>query len=133
MVFGRWMWSFDAGIIDGLVNGVAWLTMVWSDIKMWFDKWVIDGAVNGAGWIVRQTGNLLRYLQTGRVQFYTFFAMMLLVLVALAKLEMGSPDRETQLPLLSILLAAGIGFLAVLSRSIGQQPAATETKQEEQV
>jgi NADH-quinone oxidoreductase subunit L len=133
MAFGRLMWRFDAGVIDGLVNGTARATMLWSDLKMWIDKWIVDGAVNGSGWIVCQAGNFLRYLQTGRVQFYTFFAMMLVVLVALIKLESGSPDNEAGLPLLSILLAAGIMFLAVLSRSVGQQPSAAETKQEENI
>ncbi len=133
LALGRLMWRFDAGIIDGLVNGAAWFTILWSDIKMWFDKWIVDGAVNGAGWIVRMSGNLLRYLQTGRVQFYTFFAIMLIVLMAMVKLESGSPDAEAGLPLLSILLAIGIILLALMSRSIGRQSPTTETKQEETI
>ncbi|MDH3890825.1 MAG: NADH-quinone oxidoreductase subunit L [candidate division Zixibacteria bacterium] len=131
MAFGRLMWRFDAGIIDGLVNGAARFTIVWSDIKMWFDKWIVDGAVNGSGWIVRQGADILRFFQTGHVQFYTFFAMLLIVLLAFVKLEMGSPDREGGLPLLSILLTVGIIFLAALSRSIGQQASAAETKEKE--
>jgi NADH-quinone oxidoreductase subunit L len=67
---GRLMWKFDAGVVDGAVNGSAWLTMKWADLKQWFDTWIVDGAVNGAGWLVRQVGNVLRYIQTGSVQLY---------------------------------------------------------------
>ena len=102
-------------------------------MKQWFDKWIVDGAVNGSGWIVRQSGNIGRFLQTGRVQSYTFFALLLVVLVSLFKLEVGPQEREVGWPVLTILLAVGIIFLAILSRTIGRQPAGQETKQEEHV
>jgi hypothetical protein len=57
--------------------------------------------------------------------------MLMIVLLALIKLELGSPDNEGGLPVLSILLAAGITLLAVLSRSIDQQQPTAEIKQEE--
>ncbi len=133
LAFGRLMWRFDGGVIDGLVNGTAWATVLWADMKQWFDKWIVDGAVNGSGWIVRQSGNIGRFLQTGRVQSYAFFALLLVVLVSLFKLEVGPQEREAGWPVLTILLAVGIIFLAILSRTIGRQPAGQETKQEEHV
>ncbi len=36
----------------------------------WFDRHVVDGAVNGVAWLTQQTGTQLRYVQTGRVQHY---------------------------------------------------------------
>ena len=36
----------------------------------WFDRTVIDGVVNGAGETAGRTGNVLKYLQTGNVQWY---------------------------------------------------------------
>jgi NADH-quinone oxidoreductase subunit L len=131
--FAGWMWRFDAGIIDGLVNGTAWLTVLWSDVKQWFDKWIVDGVVNGSGWIVRQGATIGRFLQNGRVQFYTFFALLMVVLVTLFKLESGSADRAGGAPLLTILLVVGIISLAVLSRTIGRQPAGQEAKKEDNV
>jgi NADH-quinone oxidoreductase subunit L len=71
MGFTRVLWWFDANIIDGLVNLTGWATVKWADIKMWFDKWIIDGAVNGLGYICMAAAWLLKYLQTGSVQFYT--------------------------------------------------------------
>jgi len=133
LTFARLMWRFDAGIIDGLVNGTAWFTVVWSDAKQWFDTWIVDGAVNGSGWIVRKGADLGRILQTGKVQFYAFFALLLVVLVTLFKLESGSPDSESGAPVLTILLAVGVVFLAVLSRTIGRQPAGQEAKREDNV
>jgi len=133
LALGRLMWRFDAGIIDGLVNGAAWLTVLWSDIKQWFDKWIVDGAVNGSGWIVRQGANIGRLLETGKVQFYTFFALLVIVLIGLFKLELGSPDRTVNFPLLTIFLIFGVIFLTVLARTIGRQPAEQENKSEDNV
>ncbi|MEK7475943.1 MAG: NADH-quinone oxidoreductase subunit L [Candidatus Coatesbacteria bacterium] len=51
----------------------------------WFDRNVVDGAVNGVAWLARQTGAQLRYLQTGRVQHYAaavFGGVALLLLLA---------------------------------------------------
>ncbi len=68
--FARVLWWFDANIIDGLVNLTGWATVKWADLKMWFDKWIIDGAVNGTGYICLSGAWLLKYVQTGSVQFY---------------------------------------------------------------
>jgi NADH-quinone oxidoreductase subunit L len=57
-------------ILDGLVNGSAWLTRRFGTGTDAVDRHVVDGAVNrlaiGAGW----TGGLLRYIQSGNVQRY---------------------------------------------------------------
>jgi len=68
--FARNLWWFDAGTIDGLVNFAGWFTVKWADAKMLFDKYIIDGAVNGAGRICMFFSFFLRFLQTGKVQFY---------------------------------------------------------------
>ena len=36
----------------------------------WFDRHVVDGAVNGVAWMTNRSGSRLRYLQTGQVQNY---------------------------------------------------------------
>jgi NADH-quinone oxidoreductase subunit L len=57
-------------ILDGIVNGSAWLTRRFGTGTDAVDRRVVDGAVNrvaiGAGW----TGGLLRYVQSGNVQRY---------------------------------------------------------------
>jgi NADH-quinone oxidoreductase subunit L len=87
MAIARFMWSFDANLIDGAVNGTAWATIRWSDIKLWFDTWIVDGAVNGSGWLVRQVGNVLRYVQTGAVQFYALFILAMMILLFMTKFD----------------------------------------------
>jgi len=53
------------------VNGVAWF---WRKVAGFvydvIDQKVVDGVVNGAGFTAEESGGLLRYIQTGRVQQY---------------------------------------------------------------
>jgi NADH-quinone oxidoreductase subunit L len=57
-------------ILDGLVNGAAWLTRkVGLGVDV-VDRKAVDGAVNGVGQLTRGSGGLLRYIQSGNVQLY---------------------------------------------------------------
>ncbi len=127
--FGNFMWTFDAKVIDGLVNLVGWLTVVWSDVKMWFDTWIIDGAVNGSGWLVTQLGGIIRYLQTGAVQFYALFIIAVVVLIGLFKFELAHIDVAW--PILSIVFVVGVMVLWYMSRSaLARESAAAESGNE---
>ena len=46
----------DIHIIDGFVNGAAWLARAWGRICYWFDQHIVDGMVNGFGWLGVQLG-----------------------------------------------------------------------------
>jgi NADH-quinone oxidoreductase subunit L len=81
-------WAFfDSKVVDGVVNGVAWLWTRTAGISARFDGVVIDGAVNAMATISRGTGTLLRRLQTGRLQNYqrlvvgAVLVLMLIVIV----------------------------------------------------
>jgi NADH-quinone oxidoreductase subunit L len=54
------------------------------NVLWWFDAKVIDGAVNGAAWLAQRFGGVLRQAQTGRVENYGLgmAAGMALVLIA---------------------------------------------------
>jgi NADH-quinone oxidoreductase subunit L len=67
----RVMWWFDANIIDGLVNLTGWFTVKWADAKQLFDQYVVDGAVNGIGYACMAGAWLLKFIQSGSLQFYT--------------------------------------------------------------
>jgi NADH-quinone oxidoreductase subunit L len=130
--FAKFMWSFDANVIDGAVNGTGWLTMRWSDIKMWFDKWVIDGAVNGAGWLVRQGSALLRFVQNGAVQFYVLFALALAVLTLALKYVSTTGPAELSGTWIVIIVVAFVTLLVLFGRAVSRdEAAAQETKSEE--
>ena len=61
---------FNQHVLDAVVNGMAVLARGLATVVMWFDRNVIDGAVNGSGRAAGKTGNALKYLQTGNVQWY---------------------------------------------------------------
>ncbi|MDI6827983.1 MAG: NADH-quinone oxidoreductase subunit L [Armatimonadota bacterium] len=73
---------FDQKIIDGIVNGIAWLTVWLSILYGWFDKWVVDGLVNVIGLIPKVTGRTLRFIQTGVLQNYLLFAFFAVLIMA---------------------------------------------------
>jgi len=76
------LWKVDAAVVDGGVNGSAWLTRLWARVSGWWDKWVIDLAVNATGWIVRVGSIVLRTFQTGFWQNYALvFTVGLFVIV----------------------------------------------------
>ena len=62
---------FNQRVIDGIVNGVGVVSQaVAGFVYNVIDQKVVDGAVNGAGFTAEESGGLLRYIQTGRVQQY---------------------------------------------------------------
>jgi len=67
---GRVASWFDRRILDGLVDGTAWLIRRISAGSILFDDGVIDGFVNGVGSAHRTFSQGLRRLQTGFVYNY---------------------------------------------------------------
>ncbi|MFQ6103339.1 MAG: NADH-quinone oxidoreductase subunit L [Candidatus Glassbacteria bacterium] len=74
----RW---FDNKIIDGIVNGVSHLTVKLSSAEGRFDNIVIDGMVNGVANTSIAIGGRLRRLQTGRVQNYVLWVIIILLVI----------------------------------------------------
>ena len=62
-------WSNQV-ILDGAVNGAAWVARGFASFVNWVDRTFVDGFVNAVGGITGATGGLLRYLQSGNVQWY---------------------------------------------------------------
>jgi NADH-quinone oxidoreductase subunit L len=65
---------FDARIVDGLVNGVGYITLGFAIAYSWFDRVIVDGLVNLVGGVTRLSGRVLRYGQTGVLQNYALVA-----------------------------------------------------------
>jgi NADH-quinone oxidoreductase subunit L len=81
---GRLMAKFDEKIVDGGVNGTAWLTRFNSLLLIFWDTWVVDGAVRGTSFVVRLLSYPTRLAQTGYVQTYAlFFVLGVLVMFGL--------------------------------------------------
>jgi NADH-quinone oxidoreductase subunit L len=67
----RGVFAFDSKVIDGGVNGSAWLTRLSSRITGGTDQYFVDGLVNAiAAFIVRLMSPLFRAAQTGLAQNY---------------------------------------------------------------
>ena len=70
---GALMGRFDAGVVDGGVNGAGWLTRFSSTLSMWWDTWIIDGSVRLGSFLVKLSSYPVRVMQTGLVQSYALF------------------------------------------------------------
>jgi NADH-quinone oxidoreductase subunit L len=64
---------FDKYVIDGVVNGSAYLVRNLSVVGGLFDKYVIDGIVNAVSYIVGLFGAIFRKFQTGKIESYVMF------------------------------------------------------------
>jgi NADH:ubiquinone oxidoreductase subunit 5 (subunit L)/multisubunit Na+/H+ antiporter MnhA subunit len=84
----RAVYAFDSKIVDGAVNGVAWLTRGFSRLVGGVDKYFIDGLVNTiAAFIMRLMSPLFRAAQTGLTQNYALvmvFGLMVAVAIFFA-------------------------------------------------
>jgi NADH-quinone oxidoreductase subunit L len=84
----RGVYAVDSKVIDGAVNGSAWLTRKTSLITGGADKYVVDGLVNTiAGFISRLMSPLIRASQTGFTQNYAL--VMVIGLIAAVALFFG--------------------------------------------
>lgn len=79
--FSKLLAWFDATIIDGIVNGSAAITRVFSYISGKFDNYVVDGLVNLMAYLSGFVGLLFRRLQTGKVQTYVILVVFSLVVL----------------------------------------------------
>jgi NADH-quinone oxidoreductase subunit L len=84
MDLARGIFAFDSKVVDGAVNGTAWLTRLSSRITGGTDKYFVDGLVNAiADFVVRLMSPIVRAAQTGLTANYAL-VMVLGLLVAVA-------------------------------------------------
>ena len=84
MDLARVVFGFDSKVVDGAVNGSAWLTRLSSRITGGTDKYFVDGLVNAiAGFVVRLMSPIVRAAQTGFTSNYAL-VMVIGLLVAVA-------------------------------------------------
>jgi len=80
----RAVYAFDARLVDGIVNGLASLSRMFSVIVGAIDKYFVDGLVNTiAAFIIRLMSPLFRAAQTGFAPNYAL-VMVLGLMVAVA-------------------------------------------------
>ncbi|MFC2134830.1 NADH-quinone oxidoreductase subunit L [Bacteroidota bacterium] len=74
---------FDNNVVDGIVNGSAWVTKQFSKMNGWFDDNVVDWMVNFTAFVSGFIGLSFRRLQTGKVQTYIVFAVFSVIILLL--------------------------------------------------
>ncbi len=79
LAFARFCARVDKVLIDGLVNGSAYLTERFSHLDGILDKVGVDGVVNALGQIVYNVGDWSRAIQTGKLRNYLMFLVLALV------------------------------------------------------
>jgi NADH:ubiquinone oxidoreductase subunit 5 (subunit L)/multisubunit Na+/H+ antiporter MnhA subunit len=84
MDLARGVFAFDSKVVDGGVNGTAWLTRLTSQITGLTDKYFVDGLVNTiANFVVSLMSPIVRAAQTGLTANYAL-VMVIGLLVAVA-------------------------------------------------
>ncbi|MDP7504236.1 MAG: NADH-quinone oxidoreductase subunit L [Nitrospinota bacterium] len=70
------LWSFDANVVDGAVNGSSLITLVSSRFSGIFDLKTVDGAVNGVASVTKFFSQVFKFIQSGMVQNYLFVMLL---------------------------------------------------------
>jgi len=81
LALSRFAFWFDRRIIDGFIISLAKTGLAVSKLSAWFDHYIIDGFLNLLAAIVQAIGNFARKFQGGKVQYYLF--SMLVIILAL--------------------------------------------------
>jgi len=63
----------DRGVIDRLIDGIAWSARQLAGIDAWIDRTLVDGLVNATAEATWNAGLELKKLQTGRLRQYVMF------------------------------------------------------------
>jgi NADH-quinone oxidoreductase subunit L len=72
---GRGLWTFDRRVVDGVVNGTGWVTVISAWCSGLTDRTIVDGLVNLIGRICEEASFWFRKLQTGLVQNYALLML----------------------------------------------------------
>ena len=77
---------FDRNVIDGTINYAAGLWIALAKTTAWFDQHIIDGFLNLLASLVQATGNFARRFQGGKVQYYLFSMLVIVLFLFLLKI-----------------------------------------------
>jgi NADH-quinone oxidoreductase subunit L len=80
------LYWFDKNIIDGFVNLLEKIGIALAGITAWFDKYIVDGLLHLIAGIVQAIGNFARRFQSGKIQYYLFSMLLVLIAVFIFKL-----------------------------------------------
>jgi NADH-quinone oxidoreductase subunit L len=73
----------DRKFVDGFVNTFGVFHVIVAHVSSRFDKYFVDGIVNAVAYLSGRIGKMGRSIQSGQVQWYFAFALLMLVIVTL--------------------------------------------------
>jgi NADH-quinone oxidoreductase subunit L len=85
LFLSRATFRFDREVIDGFINSVAAIGILISKLCAWLDHHIIDGFLNLLVVIVEAIGNFARRFQGGKVQYYLFSMLAIVLLLFILK------------------------------------------------
>ncbi|WP_413666398.1 NADH-quinone oxidoreductase subunit L [Mucilaginibacter sp. Mucisp86] len=77
---GKTCFWFDRNVIDGLIHLIERTSRMVASLTAWSDKHIVDGFLHLMAALVQSIGNFARKFQNGKVQYY-LYSMLLIVLV----------------------------------------------------
>jgi NADH-quinone oxidoreductase subunit L len=77
---GKFCFWFDRNIIDGIIHLLDNITRKIAALTAWMDKYIVDGFLHLTAAAVQSIGNFARKFQNGKVQYY-LYSMLLIVLI----------------------------------------------------
>jgi len=81
LAVGRSVFWFDRKVIDGFIHLIAKTGMALSKVAAWTDQHIIDGFLTLLTDIVQGIGNFARKFQNGKVQYYLFSMLVIILAV----------------------------------------------------
>lgn len=86
LALSRLLYWFDRTVIDGLVNLLRNIVGLLSSLAEWTDRYIVNGVIYLITVLVRRIGNLARLFQGGKVQYYLYSMLAVVLLVFIFKL-----------------------------------------------
>jgi NADH-quinone oxidoreductase subunit L len=80
------LYWFDKNVIDGFVNELEMVGRNIAGIAAWCDKYIVDGLLHLIAGIVQALGNVARRFQSGKIQYYLFSMLLVILAVFILKL-----------------------------------------------
>lgn len=70
----------DLRFIDRIIHTVAYLHVLGAHFVGWFDRAIVDGLVDGSAYIIRLLGSFTRSFQGGKIQLYIFWTIFTIII-----------------------------------------------------
>jgi NADH-quinone oxidoreductase subunit L len=86
MVLSRLARWVDLNVIDGFIHLLQKLALACAAIADWTDRWIIDGILHLIASFVLLIGNFARRFQSGKVQYYLFSMLAIILAIFLFKI-----------------------------------------------